>query len=268
VLPGASFHLVEHATALADRVSINLEAPTPEHLKRVAPDKDFVEDLLKRMKWVGSLIRNSSYAKSHTTQFVVGSSDESDLEILKTVDWIYRELYLFRAYFSAFQPVEESSCLLPRETSPLDRNQSLLREHRLYQSDFLLRGYGFRLHDLVFDSQGQLPSGVDPKTAYAIMHPEFYPVDINRASEQELLKVPGIGPLSARRIVETRVQDTFRSLSELRRVGAFVNRAAPYLEFSGRAERSSETDYTQRWLFERARPEDWRTGFEPYQKEK
>ena len=261
MLPGASFDLIERASQLADRISINLEAPTKEHLHTSAPDKNFVNDLILRMKWAGDLIQKRSYAKSQTTQFVVGASDETDLDILKTVDWIYRELYVFRAYFSAFQ----SSKLL---SSSAKNDKPLLREHRLYQSDFLLRGYGFRFHDLVFDRNGELPKDFDPKIAYAMMHSEIFPVDINHAPEEELLKVPGIGPLSARRIVERRVKEPFHNLDELKRVGAVTKWAQTYIEFSGKGEKDSESEYIQPWLFEKISSIGWRTGLEPYQKEK
>lgn len=150
------------------------------------------------MKWAGDLVRKPGRVKSHTTQFVVGASDESDLDILKSVDWIYREMHLFRSFFSVYQPSEKP----PAGTASADH--SLLSEHRLYQCDFLMRGYGFRYHDLVFDERGHVPKAVDPKTAYAMKHPELYPVDINRADEERLLRVPGIGPVSAGRIVSLR----------------------------------------------------------------
>ncbi len=260
LLPGVSFNLIERAAQLADRVSMNLEAPTRKHLEAIAPDKNFVDDLMRRMKWAGELIQKGSYTKSQTTQFVVGASAETDQDILKTIDWIYRKLYVFRAYFSAFQPDAAHDRSI--------NNNTLLREHRLYQSDFLLRGYGFRFRDLVFDENDELPREVDPKTAYAVMHPELYPIDINTAAEEELLKVPGIGPLSAGRIVETRRKDSFHGLNELKRVGAVIKWAAPYIEFSGKREKGSSLCYTQRWLFDELASGKWRTGFQPYQKEK
>lgn len=263
LLPGVSFDLIEGATRYADRISMNLEAPTREHLKKIAPDKRLVQDLIQRMKWAAAIIQNGSYTKSQTTQFVVGASDEKDAEIMRAVDWIYRELYLFRAYFSAYQP------LVGSEASER-RKPSLLREHRLYQSDFLLRGYGFRLSDLVFDRHGNLPEEVDPKTAYALKHPELYPVDINRADETLLLRVPGIGPLSAHRIVESRVRSPFHTPEELKGVGVVVKRALPYIEFSGKRadHRGLKHEYVQRRLFNDIHPEEWSTGMAPYQEER
>lgn len=249
ILPGASFDLVEKATELATRVSVNLEAPSRMHLNDIAPDKHFARDLVTRMKWVGDRIKNGTTTRSQTTQFVVGATDETDLDILRAVDWIYRELFVFRSYYSAYQ--EGKEILKERE-----RRSTLLREHRLYQSDYLLRGYGFRLPDLVFDSSGRLPGKIDPKTAYAMMHPELFPLDINRAEEEQLLRVPGIGPLSAMRIVNRRVSEPFHIIEELKGVGATASKAAPYVEFSGKS-------VTQLRLFETPPPSDWKSGILP-----
>ena len=249
ILPGAPFNLVEKATELATRISVNIEAPSKAHLSRIAPDKQFASDLMTRMKWAGDLIKNKKGAFSQTTQFVVGASDESDLVILRATDWIYREMFVYRAYYSAWQQVREG------QKAGLERS-SLLREHRLYQSDFLMRGYGFRFPDLVFDQNGEIPRDVDPKTAYAMLHPELFPVDINKADEYLLLRVPGIGPVSARRIVESRSKDPFRSIEELKGVGASAKKAAPYVEFSGKG-------ISQLRLFETPPPSDWHTGLKP-----
>ena len=287
LLPGVSYSLVEQAVRYADRISVNLEAPTPGYLRDIAPDKDFVKELLLPMKWAADLLRKRREggdrgikAASQTTQFVVGATQESDLEILKTVDWIYRELYVFRSYYSAYQPDPRGS--LGEAGSPPGPSAAsraagaspdsfganpLLREHRLYQCDFLLRAYGFRFDDLVFDEAGRVPTAVDPKTAHAILHPELFPVDVNGAEEHVLLRVPGIGPTAARRIVESRLQSPLRSLEDLKAVGAWSRRAGPYVEFSGRRERFEE-EPIQQWLFDEPGPPGWRTGLEPYQKEK
>ena len=250
ILPGASFAVVEAAVRLANRVSINIEAPTREQLGKIAPGKSFAEDLVTRMKWAGEMIRNGAKAKTQTTQFVVGAAGESDLDIMRTTDWLYREIYLFRTYFSAYQSLETP------DLAEVPKKSVLLREHRLYQTDFLLRGYGFRLPDLIFDHNGDLPDHVDPKMAYAMMHPELFPIDINGADEEELLKVPGIGPISARRICESRVAQPFHHVEELRGLGVIAKRAQPYLTFSG-------TFRGQLGLFDREPPKTWRSGVEP-----
>jgi predicted DNA-binding helix-hairpin-helix protein len=248
ILPGASLGLIERAAALADRISINLEAPTDQHLKRIAPEKDLAGDLLPRMAWAGQLLRRGARARSQTTQFVVGAAGESDRDVLQTVDRIYRDLNVFRAYYSAFQPTSGPG----PQPAPDGLPSPLLREHRLYQSDYLLRFYGFRLDELVFDRSGGLPSRVDPKSAWALTHPQAFPLEINRATEGELLRVPGIGPVSARRIVQTRRRQPLRGLADLRAAGAVAGRAASYVEFFGRREasRAAPPDPHQLRLFD------------------
>jgi predicted DNA-binding helix-hairpin-helix protein len=256
ILPGCSLALIDEAARFADRISLNMEAPTTAHLARIAPYKDLKSDIMARMKYAGQVIRHGSRAKSQTTQLVVGASDESDTQIIKAVDWTYRELYLFRAYFSAYQ----------NPHARMKENNLLLREHRLYQSDFLLRAYGWSMEDLVFDRNGNLPLATDPKTAFAMTHPELFPVDINKADIGTLLKVPGIGPVSAQRIVERRRESKLRGIADLRGTGAYVSRAEGYLLFSGRSSFDRRVEYVQQTLFDT--DEDfasgWQTGILPY----
>jgi predicted DNA-binding helix-hairpin-helix protein len=130
-------------------------------------------------------------------------------------------------YFSAFQPVPDT---------PLDGRPPTppLREHRLYQTDFLFRKYGFSLGELIFDAQGNLPRDADPKEMWAAAHPERFPIEVNRASKDELLRVPGIGPITAARIVKLRSKGKFRSLDDLTKVGIVSARAAPYVLLDGK----------------------------------
>jgi len=230
ILPGASFAHVERAVQLASRVSVNLEAPNAERLSRIAPGKDFAANLLQPMHWVRDLIEASGgrlVSAGQTTQFVVGAADESDREILSTTARLYKAIGLTRAYFSAFQPVADT---------PLENHAptSALREHRLYQSDWLLRQYGFTFEDLVFDEDGNLPGEADPKMMWAQAHPEFFPLEVNRASREELLRVPGLGPRSVARILRFRRRGTFRTLADLKRIGAVVSRAAPFILLDGK----------------------------------
>jgi putative DNA modification/repair radical SAM protein len=237
ILPGTCFSLVERAVQLANRVSVNLEAPNQERLSCLAGEKNFQEDLLLRMKWARSLIRKgyAGRSKSQTTQFVVGAADELDQEILEQTDRLYREMDLARVYFSAFQPVSGT----PLEgRKPTDT----LREHRLYQADFLLRRYGFHVQELVFDAGGNLPTAADPKMIWALSHPEQFPLEVNQAEEQQLLRVPGIGPRSARKILNLRAGGRFHNLEELRGAGAWVKRAAPFLLVDGRHSPSDQLD--------------------------
>ena len=228
VLPGASFEAVERAMRVATRVSVNLEAPSPDRLAQIAPGKDFHADLVQRMQWVKSILeRGDTGCLDHTTQFVVGAAQESDSEILSLTERLYGQMKLKRAYYSAFQPVEE-------EVREGRRPTPTLREHRLYQADYLVRRYGFTFDELTFDVGGNLPFEMDPKRVWVVEHPERFPVEINRASRQELMRVPGIGPRSARRIVTRRVKQKFHTLEEVQGTGVVVRWAAPYILIRGK----------------------------------
>ncbi len=228
ILPGAERAAVERATQLAQRVSVNLEAPNAERLARLSGTKEFERDLRQRMRWAHEfMLSRGTVSAGQTTQFVVGAAGESDREILQTTSQLYRELALARAYFSAFQPVPGT----PLENRP---PTPTIREHRLYQSDFLFRKYGYAQEELVFDGYGNLPLGADPKLLWARSHPEWFPVEINRADREALLRVPGIGPQSASRILALRRGHPFRDLEHLRPLGVAVQRAAPYVLLGGR----------------------------------
>lgn len=232
ILPGANLDYAERAVELADRVSLNLEAPNRKRLAKIAPQKVFIEDLLRPMEQIRDLIlQRKGKARSQTTQFVVGASDESDEEILKSTAYLYKHLGLWRAYFSAFGPVPDT----PLENHP---PTPLLREHRLYQADFLLRQYGFKLSEVVFGEDGNLSQKYDPKMAWALAHPERFPIEVNRAEYGQLLRVPGIGPISAKRIVRLRRKDRFHNLEELRATRMVLKRALPFVLVNGRLAKS------------------------------
>jgi predicted DNA-binding helix-hairpin-helix protein len=164
---------------------------------------------------------------SMTTQFVVGAADEPDCEILATSTKLYSELRLARAYYSAFQPIRDT---------PLENHAATptWREHRLYQADFLLRQYNFRFQELIFDKGGNLPHEADPKLLWAAHHPELYPVEVNTASPETLLRIPGIGPRSAQRIVNWRKRGRLSELQQIDLAGADARRAAPYILLNGK----------------------------------
>jgi predicted DNA-binding helix-hairpin-helix protein len=228
LLPGSEPAAIERAVQLADRVSVNLEAPNPQRLQRLSADKRFAQDLLQPMQCAKRFRDQQLGARAGlTTQFVVGPAGESDEEILHTVDSLYRQVGLTRAYFSAFQPVPNTPLEHLRATPPL-------REHRLYQSDFLFRYYGFALSDLAFDESGALLDGADPKMVWAQRHPEYFPIEINCASREQLLRIPGIGPRSAGRILQLRREGKMHCLEDLRAVGAVAPRAAPFILLNGR----------------------------------
>ncbi|MBN1367981.1 MAG: helix-hairpin-helix domain-containing protein [Dehalococcoidales bacterium] len=228
IMPGASFDCVEEACKLADRVSVNMEAPTKEHLSKLSSCKDLFHGIIERMKWVKQLTdHNGSLAPSgQTTQFVVGAAGETDRELIDTTQALYKEVGLRRAYFSAFKPISYSRLENRRPTPPI-------REHRLYQVDWLMRVYGFPVHEilLALDKDEFLPLRKDPKLIIASKEPWLFPVDINRASYDELLRVPGIGPVSANRIIETRKDHSINSLEQLIKMHVVVKRANHFIWF-------------------------------------
>ena len=231
LIPGASFEYIERAVELADRVSLNLEAPNQARLTELAPDKEFAGNMWGRLAWAAELMRRARAegrraARSLTTQFVVGAVGESDRELLDTVDRAHRELNLKRAYFSAFHPIDRSPFSdLPAEDPT--------RAFRLYQADFMLRDYGFSAADLPFDDLGLLPRDRTPKQAWAERH-LLEPVEVNRASRAALLKIPGIGPRSADRIIQARRETKLRDLAQLKALGVTIGWATPYILLDGR----------------------------------
>jgi len=231
ILPGVTRDLVERAVALATRVSVNLECPTAGTLARVAGEKNLLEQILRPIGWVKQILDGKERPRcDQTTQFVVGAAGESDRQILARSSQLYREAHLSRVYFSAFQPPDGKLWEGMRGTP-------LMREHRLYQADFLFRKYGFSFEEIPLSSEGELSLSEDPKQIWARMHPEQFPMEINRAEKRELLRVPGIGPLSAERIVAARREGRLRRLEDLKGMGVLLKRASPYLLLDGRRER-------------------------------
>jgi predicted DNA-binding helix-hairpin-helix protein len=234
LLPNAEDAQIERAALLADRLSVNLEAPNEARLARLAPKKDFDHGLIAPLQRAWAIVRrlrdqgHAVASAGAVTQYVVGPAGESDQELLTASQRLYRQVGLRRAYYSAFSPVDDT---------PLQEEQPTpsLREHRLYQADFMLRQYGFSAEELPFDRAGNLPHDRDPKLAWAAQHPESFPVEINRAPQRALLRVPGIGPLGAAAIVQARRSDRLRSLQDLQRLGVRSQQAAPFILFDGRA---------------------------------
>lgn len=240
ILPGAAFDCVEEGCKLANRVSVNMEAPTAQYLTRLSSKKDIHRDILERMRWVKNLTAaNENLVPSgQTTQFVVGAAGETDRDILHTTEALYREVELRRAYFSAFQPITGSRLEGVRPASPQ-------REHRLYQADWLLRVYGFSPAELelALGKGGNLSLKKDPKFVIAQNQPWFFPVDINRAAYNELLHVPGIGPASASRIIETRKDHSISSLEQLKKMRVATKRATPFIWFQGMLAAEKQTSF-------------------------
>lgn len=234
ILPGAARDLVERAVTLATRVSVNMECPTAGTLARVASDKDLMEQILRPIGWIRQIIDGLERRRcDQTTQFVVGAAGESDKQILARSAQLYSDARMSRIYFSAFQPPEG---LLWEGM----RGTPLMREHRLYQADFLLRKYGFSFEEIPLSSGGELSLDEDPKQIWAVRHPERFPLEINRAEKHELLRVPGIGPVSAERIITARLDGRLRRPDDIKGLGVVLKRALPYLTFDGRRVRQEK----------------------------
>ncbi|HOI16600.1 MAG TPA: helix-hairpin-helix domain-containing protein [Smithellaceae bacterium] len=206
IIPGASDAAIEESLSLAAAVSINIETPGPQALSHLSAKKNFQNDIIRPLKFIAE--RTAKGAKFHrvkqTTQFVVGASDETDSQIVKYTAGLYDKLGLSRVYFSAYQRGSGDPSIPGEKAAPACTDAPFIREHRLYQVDFLFRKYGFTPSDIHFDERGALPLETDPKQLWADRHPEYFPVNINRADKTRLLRVPGIGPLGAKRILDMR----------------------------------------------------------------
>jgi predicted DNA-binding helix-hairpin-helix protein len=234
IMPGAERDQVLRAMQLADRVSINLEAPNLDRLSRLAPSKDFFDELLQPLRWVDEIRRTNPSNlgwngrwPSSVTQFVVGAVGESDLELLSTTEKLYRQLGLSRTYYSTFSPLEDT----PLENLPPTDPK---RGFRLYQASFLVRDYGFSVEDMPFEPTGNLPLQIDPKQAWAQTNLSGSPIEINNASRSELLRIPGIGPKSATAILNARYHGKLKNFDDLRRLGLNPTRAIAYILLDGR----------------------------------
>jgi predicted DNA-binding helix-hairpin-helix protein len=227
LLPGAETSQVEAAARWANRISVNLEAPTDAHVRILAKEKDFSGDLLPKLELAGRLLRERGDAAGTTTQFVVGAAGERDREILGVVAGLERRRLLHHAHFSAFQPVVGTP-MEGHEATPA------ARELRLYQAEHLLRQYGFAYEELPFEGDGNLPLEDDPKTAWAEAHPERFPVELQTAPYEMLLRIPGIGPRTARTLVVERRRSVLKERRDLARAGVDVVRAGYFLTLRGR----------------------------------
>jgi predicted DNA-binding helix-hairpin-helix protein len=235
LLPGAETAQVDAAARLANRLSINLEAPSDAHVRKLAKEKDFSGDLLPKLERAGELalearehrVPGSPRPAGTTTQFVVGAAGESDRDILALVDRLERGRLLHHAHFSSFQPVVGTPMEGVAATPPV-------REARLYQAEHLLREYGFRHGELVFGPHGNLPLDHDPKTAWAIQHPELFPLEVTRAPFELLIRVPGLGPRCAAALVQERRRVPLRDARDLRHLGVDTARAGFFLLLRGR----------------------------------
>ena len=236
IMPGASSQYIWRAAEIADRISINLEAPSVETLSHISPRKEFRE-LFSQLKEASNVVSEAKgKARSATTQLMIGFG-EQDQEILALCQSLYRSLGLARCYFSAFSPVPDTplAAIPPAPKS---------RETRLYQADFLIRRYGFNASELPFDKEGNLPSNLEPKLAWALCHPELFPTEINQARYEELLRVPGVGHRTAKNILHMRREGKIKNFEELKRTGIGVTRAAPFILLDGKREKRLQPQFS------------------------
>ncbi len=220
-IPGADPGLTHELGLLADRLSVNIELPSESSLQLLAPDKTRAA-IFKPM----AQIRDGA---EQSTQMIVGATPESDRHILSLTEGLYRKYRLKRVFFSAYMPVSDHKSL----PVPAGFKPPLLREHRLYQADWLLRFYGFTAREILDESHPNFDAALDPKSDWALRHPEFFPVEVNRADYEALLRVPGIGMRGAQKIVTARRYGPL-SFEGLKRLGIVMKRAQYFITCSGR----------------------------------
>lgn len=239
-IPGADPLLIERMGFLADRMSVNIELPTQESLRLLAPEKNR-DNILGPMRRIAGGIQENTRALTiyrhapkfapagQSTQMIVGATPESDRTILTLSEALYGRFNLKRVFYSAYVPLNADRLLPPVGTPP-----PLLREHRLYQADWLLRFYGFHADELLDGNRPNLDPGLDPKCNWAVGHLDQFPVDVNRAPYEQLLRVPGVGVKSAGRILQARKQSAL-DFEALRKMGVVLKRAQHFVTCSGKS---------------------------------
>lgn len=225
--PGVSHAVVEAAARVADRLSINIEVPSAAHQAHIDPTRDWRQDVVLRLRWMRDLHQAGQLAAGIATQFVVGVAGESDRELLAATAWLRTELAVGRVYYGAFR-ASPGTPMANVDNTPAKRTQ------RLLQADWLLRHYGFAVDELVHAGQEQLSLAHDPKLAWALQHPERFPIEINYASYDQLLRIPGMGPLGVKRILRLRTLGKLREPAHIAILGAAVTRICDFVTFDGR----------------------------------
>ena len=233
-IPGASAQLVREAGTYADRLSVNIEISSEQNLKLLAPDKDY-QGILKPMEYINQGIleykeeRQKHYKvpkfapAGQSTQLIVGATPDSDKQILNLASSLYSQKNLKRVYYSGFIPVNAYDKRLPVLSEP-----PVVREHRLYQADWLYRFYRFKIDEIVNDASPNLDLEIDPKLGYALRHPEIFPIDINKADYEMILRIPGVGPKSANMIIVARKFGRITS-DKLKKMGVVMKRAQYFI---------------------------------------
>ncbi len=233
IIPGASDAAIEDALSLSTAVSLNIEAPLKERFDLLSKKKDYEKDILRPLKLMGSLTgRGMKFSGVKcTTQFIVGASDETDSEIIHSMSELYAKMNCKRVYFSAYQKGLGSPDIPGERRFFSPPGEVFVREHRLYQADFLLRKYGFSGDEIPLDEAGNLSMHRDPKEAWADSHPEFYPVRINTGGKEALLRVPGLGPETVKKILQARRERKITRLEDLGLKGKRTDKARRYVIF-------------------------------------
>ncbi|MFK3799179.1 MULTISPECIES: putative DNA modification/repair radical SAM protein [unclassified Pseudomonas] len=239
-IPEADPALIEEAGRYADRLSVNIELPTQTGLQTLAPEKEMgsIKQAMKTIYTGQQTVLNEPRAPRFTpagqsTQMIVGADDTDDSTLLHTAESLYGDFRLKRVYYSAFSPIPNSPKSVPLAAPPL------LREHRLYQADFLLRGYGYSAHELL-SGPGHLALDIDPKLAWALEHRDTFPLDLNRAEPAMIARIPGIGIRTTQRLVELRRQRRIR-YEDLTRLRCVLSKAKPFIITSDYHPRQAET---------------------------
>jgi putative DNA modification/repair radical SAM protein len=249
-IPGASDELIKEAGLYADRMSINLEMPTESGLKLLAPDKSheevkrplgFVQNQIVQFKEERKLIRSvpKFVPAGQSTQMVIGATPESDKDIMHTANEYYQNFSLKRVYYSGYIPISNDSRMPVLGTQP-----PLIRENRLYQTDWLMRFYGFHVNELLNDLNPNLDIDIDPKLSWALRNLQYFPLDINVASYRMILRVPGIGVGSAQRIVAARKFGKLR-IDQIKKIGVAYNRAKHFIKCADSPYQLKEYQSTQ-----------------------
>jgi predicted DNA-binding helix-hairpin-helix protein len=233
IIPGASRAAIDEAVSLSKAVSLNIETPGEDNLAKVSHRKNYLTDIIEPIRYISELTaKGNRYERVHqTTQFIVGAAGESDSKIVHYMGGLSDRLHLNRIYFSAYQQ-GLGDAGLPAEQTQQNPADVMTREHRLYQVDFLMRKYRFNETDILFDSAGRLSLTEDPKESWVNMHPEFFPLNVNRADKFELLRVPGLGPITVNRILKyRRTGGKIYRIEDIGKPGKLLNKAKQYLKF-------------------------------------
>ena len=246
-IPGASPEIIQSTGLLADRMSVNMELPTAEGLRNLAPNKHR-NNILKPMKQIkNGIIQNKNemmlyknapkfVSAGQSTQMIVGATPESDYQIITIAEALYNKYDLKRVFYSAFVNVNNDKNLPVLTSGP-----PLLREHRLYQADFLLRFYGFKSNELLSEERPNFNVLLDPKCNWAIRHLELFPIEINKADYNTLLRIPGVGVKSAKRIVYARRSGNL-SFEDLKKIGVVLKRALYFITCNGKMMYNTKID--------------------------